>query len=64
VAGDAAVLLDPDDVEGFAAHIVRVLTDPALAREMAGKGLQRAKAFTWERTARETLDAYRRVAGL
>ena len=61
VAGDAAILLDPDDVCGFARRIVNVLSDPALARSLSEKGIRRAAAFTWSRTASATLDVYRRV---
>jgi glycosyltransferase involved in cell wall biosynthesis len=61
VAGDAALLVDPTDVEAIAAAMARVLTDPALAQEMRGKGLAQASQFTWERTARETLAVYETV---
>lgn len=63
VAGDAAIVLRPDDVTGFAGRIVEVLTHPALAREMAGKGQARAAQFTWARTAAGMLETYRQVAG-
>jgi glycosyltransferase involved in cell wall biosynthesis len=62
VAGDAALLVAPDDADGFAAGIVRVLTTPALAVEMAHKGAAQAAKFTWERTARETLRCYGEAA--
>ncbi len=62
VAGDAAILLDPDDVDGFTAAIERVLTTPDLALSLREKGLRQAAQFTWERTARETLDVYRQLA--
>ncbi len=62
VAGDAAILRDPDDVDGFTAQIVRVLTDPELAASLRDKGQRQAAQFTWERTARETLALYRELA--
>jgi len=62
IAGGAAVLVDPDDVEGIAAAIGRVLGDPALAADLAARGVRRAAEFTWERAAAETLEVYRRVA--
>jgi glycosyltransferase involved in cell wall biosynthesis len=63
VAGEAGILVDPVDVEQIAAAIRQVLNDPALAAAMRQKGLARARLFSWERCARETLDAYRRVLG-
>lgn len=62
VAGDAALLFAPDDVDALAANIVRVLTTPDLAAGLARKGLAQAATFTWERTARETLQAYEETA--
>lgn len=62
VAGDAAILLDPDDVDGFTAQIVRVLTDGELADSMRGRGQRQAARFTWERTAREMLALYKELA--
>ncbi len=61
VVGDAAITVDPHDVEGLAEAIHRVLADAGLREELRAKGLERAKLFTWERAARETLDVYRRV---
>jgi glycosyltransferase involved in cell wall biosynthesis len=63
VVGDAAVTVDPYDVEGLAEAMHRVLTDADLREELREKGLERAKQFTWERTARETVAVYREVAG-
>ena len=63
VAGDAALLVDPHDVEAIAAAMHRVLTDPDLARKLRKKGLARASQFTWERTARETIAVYEKVLG-
>ncbi len=61
VAGDAALMLDPLDVEGLAAAMERVLGDPALREEVRGKGLAQAGKFSWERTARETMRVYESV---
>jgi glycosyltransferase involved in cell wall biosynthesis len=62
VAGDAAILLDPDDLDGFADGIERVLTDPGVAASLRARGQRQAAQFTWERTARETLAVYEEVA--
>ncbi|HWX46009.1 MAG TPA: glycosyltransferase family 1 protein [Solirubrobacteraceae bacterium] len=63
VAGDAALLFDPHSEEEIAAAIERLLGDPALARSLREKGAERARQFTWERTARLTLDSYARALG-
>jgi glycosyltransferase involved in cell wall biosynthesis len=62
VAGDAALLLDPDDRAGWTDAIVGVASDEGLRCRLRGAGLARAARFTWARTARLTLDAYRRAA--
>ena len=59
VAGDAAILLDPMDVEGFTREMVRVLSDSDLRRDLREQGLARAAQFSWDRTARETIAVYR-----
>lgn len=58
VVGDAALLVDPDDIDGLAQAMHRVLTDDALARELATRGLRRAAEFTWRRAAVATLAVY------
>jgi glycosyltransferase involved in cell wall biosynthesis len=61
VLGDAAMLVDPFDPEAIAAGLVRLLEDRELREDLVRKGKDRAKQFTWERTARETLNVYREV---
>jgi glycosyltransferase involved in cell wall biosynthesis len=61
VAGDAAVLVDPYDVEAIASGLERVLSDPALASELSRRGLRRAREFSWERSVVRTHDIYREV---
>lgn len=58
VAGDAAVLVAPDDVAGLASALRKVADDPALRADLSCRGLARAKAFSWERSARETIAVY------
>jgi glycosyltransferase involved in cell wall biosynthesis len=53
VVGDAALLVDPRDPEALAAALVRVLSEPGLAEELRRRGRERARRFTWERTAEE-----------
>jgi glycosyltransferase involved in cell wall biosynthesis len=54
VAGDAALLVDPYDVEALAAGLDQLLADEALRQELSRRGLERAAQFTWERTAAAT----------
>jgi glycosyltransferase involved in cell wall biosynthesis len=63
VAGDAALLVDPTDEEAIADALRRILTDPALREDLRRRGLQRAGRYSWDATARATLDVYREVAG-
>ena len=51
VAGDAAILVDPDDVEGLAAAMYRVSLDDALAGDLRRRGLRRAAGFSWSASA-------------
>ena len=62
VVGESGMLLDPDDSRRWADAIVHVITDPVLRARLRDDGLARAAMFTWERTARITLDVYQRVA--
>jgi len=61
--GDAAVVLPPNDVEGYRREIARVLSSPEHARELREKGFRRAACFSWDKTAVETLAVYKEVAG-
>jgi glycosyltransferase involved in cell wall biosynthesis len=63
VAGDAALLFDPLDVEAIAVSIRRILEDRDLAERLRAAGLERARRFTWEETARRTLASYRKALG-
>jgi glycosyltransferase involved in cell wall biosynthesis len=56
IAGDAGVLVDPNSVDDIADGLLKVLTDPNLRQKMIVKGLERAKEFSWESTARKTLE--------
>jgi alpha-1,3-rhamnosyl/mannosyltransferase len=61
VAGDAALLFDPEDTGAMVAAIERVLTDETLREELRQRGLVQARRFSWQRTAAETLAIYRRL---
>ncbi len=59
VAGDAALLLEPGDVPAWTAAIGRVLDEPELRTSLREKGLARAAQFSWEKSARRTLEVLR-----
>jgi len=61
VTGDAALLVDPMDMEGLAKKMNRVLSDQTLSDDMRKRGPIRASQFTWDRTAREIVVVYRKV---
>jgi len=58
VAGDAAVLVDPEDVESIAAAISQLMEHPSEREEWRRRGLARAAQFSWQRAARQTLDTF------
>jgi len=59
IAGDGAYLINPIDTAQLTDAIVKFATDPALRESYVEKGLEQAKKFDWEKTARETLDIYK-----
>jgi glycosyltransferase involved in cell wall biosynthesis len=63
VAGDAALMFDPDKPEEIAAAIERLLTDPDEAERLRAAGYERARQFTWDETARLTAASYERALG-
>jgi glycosyltransferase involved in cell wall biosynthesis len=63
VAGDAALMFDPRDEQAIASAMRRLLNEPAVAEDLRRRGLSRVREFTWERTARLTLESYARALG-
>ena len=61
VLGAAAEWVDGYEVEAWAAAVRGVLNDPARAARLRAAGFEQAKKFTWEETARQTWEVYRRV---
>ena len=55
VAGEAALLMDPEDTAALAGAIGRLLEDTALRENLIARGLEQARKFSWERAAQETL---------
>ncbi len=62
VAGEAALVLDPLNIEAMAAAMERLDRDDALRAEMIRRGRLRAAIFTWERTAEAYLALYQELA--
>jgi len=62
VAGDAALLIDPQSPEELSHALDKVLTDSELRKQMVVRGLKRVRRFTWQETAARTLDVFARVA--
>ncbi|MCS4138419.1 glycosyltransferase involved in cell wall biosynthesis [Salinibacter ruber] len=63
VTGDAALLFDPTDVEEIAASIRRVVRDSSLQHELRGRGIERARQFSWEQVAHRTEEALHAAVG-
>jgi len=61
VAGDAALLVDPYDSESIAAAMQKLIEDVALAGHLRQAGLERAREFTWDKTAQATVNIYRQL---
>lgn len=64
VAGDAALMMDPENPASLTDAMRRVITDPELRAEMSKNGLARAALFTWDETARQTIAAYEAAAAV
>jgi len=62
VVGDAALAVDPFDVDALAGVMKKLVNDPALRNELSVKGQERAREFNWRETARKTLSVYKEVA--
>ena len=61
VLGDAGLLVDPEDRDGMAGAIQRMVDDDAFAAACAAKGVLRSRERTWELTARRVFDAYQQA---
>jgi glycosyltransferase involved in cell wall biosynthesis len=61
VAGDAALFVNPDDLDGLADAMQRVWEDALLRKQMRERGFVNVRRFSWDKTTRETLALYRRL---
>jgi glycosyltransferase involved in cell wall biosynthesis len=61
VVGDAAIQVDPHDIDALAHAITQLLEDEPLREELRQKGYQRVQHYTWEASAHKMLDIYDRL---
>jgi glycosyltransferase involved in cell wall biosynthesis len=64
VAGDAALLVEPRQVEAIASALFRLLTEPDLRRELVQRGFAQTQRFSWRRCAQETMAAFDHAADM
>ena len=63
VAGDAALLVDPESVEAIADATVRAIADAPTRERLTAAGRERPATFTWDRAAAETVASWERARG-
>ncbi len=61
IVGDAGILVDPKDARAMAGALIAVCTDDALHDALSERALKQAEKFSWEKCARETVEAYESV---
>jgi glycosyltransferase involved in cell wall biosynthesis len=62
VVGDAGIMVNPFDVTELTKAMFEILTKENLRENLIKKGLERAKMFSWEKSAKETLEVYKKLA--
>jgi len=63
VVGDAGVLLPTGDSDAWATALEKLIENPNVRERWSLRGIERAREFSWEKTARQTLTVYREAAG-
>lgn len=63
VAGDAAVICDPDSVAEIAAGMSRIATEPAFRSELVEKGYANLRRYSWSESAQKTISVFHQVRG-
>jgi len=61
VAGDAAILVNPESVDEIGEAMVRIITEPSKADELRKLGFKRVEQFSWEKCAYRTAIVYKAV---
>lgn len=62
VVGDAGIMVNPHDTEKLSQMILNVLTDDSLQKKLSEQGLNRARQFTWENTAKKILETFEKLS--
>jgi glycosyltransferase involved in cell wall biosynthesis len=62
VAGDAALQVDPEDVDALVAALKDLTENPALRADLSHRGLARAESFTWQKAVWETWQVYQELS--
>jgi glycosyltransferase involved in cell wall biosynthesis len=62
VAGDAAIFFSPEDEHALANAMEDLIQNPSTGEQLRRKGIDRARHFTWQRVAQQTIAIYREVA--
>ena len=63
VVGEAGVLVSPHDIDAWSSAMAGLLGDGDRRRDLSELGQERARQFTWERSARQLLDIFLNVGG-
>jgi glycosyltransferase involved in cell wall biosynthesis len=63
VVGDAALLIDPQDTHDIFERMRQLAEDKSLRSRLIGKGVERVKLFSWEKTVAETIEVYMHSSG-
>jgi glycosyltransferase involved in cell wall biosynthesis len=63
IAGDAAIYADPYSPKDLADKLAGLMKNNAMLEDLALKGFSKSREFSWEKTAKETIDVYREVLG-
>jgi len=59
--GEGGIMREPNDYEGFADDILRLLEDKDFYDKMRRQGIEQAKNFSWENTTKETVNVFNQV---
>ncbi|OGS21271.1 MAG: hypothetical protein A2252_08375 [Elusimicrobia bacterium RIFOXYA2_FULL_39_19] len=61
ITGNSAITIDPNNIDELFESINSLIKDDILRKNLSAKGLLKASEFSWEKTAKETLKAYREI---
>jgi len=61
ISGDASVIVDPYNTDGITNGINKILNNDILRQQLKVKGIQQTKMFNWGKTARQTVEVYRKA---